>query len=92
MKMTINSGLYPEHTYEAFFEHFKIDHMDIVALESAAHNRLIDLGVRTLELQVKGFSTTTQLVAILNACKKLDIPVTLYHERYMCDPIIQEVL
>ena len=53
------------------------DPTDVKGLETEAINKLASLDIEYLELYVTGL--TVALIASLNACKKLDIKVTLYH-------------
>lgn len=53
------------------------DPTDVKGLETEAINKLASLDIEYLELYVTGL--TVALIASLNACKKLNIKVTLYH-------------
>lgn len=53
------------------------DPTDVKGLERYALKKLLDLDIRYLNLYVTGL--TVALIASLNACKKLNIKVTLYH-------------
>lgn len=53
------------------------DPTDVKGLETEAFYKLASLDIEYLELYVTGL--TVALIASLNACKKLDIKVTLYH-------------
>lgn len=53
----------------------KLNPLAVSELEAEAENKL--QGVKVLNLYVTGL--TVALVAALNACRKLDINVTLYH-------------
>jgi len=53
------------------------DPTDVKGLEKYALKKLLDLDIRYLNLYVTGL--TVALIASLNACKKLDIKVTLWH-------------
>lgn len=53
------------------------DPTDVKGLERCALKKLLDLDIRYLNLYVTGL--TVALIASLNACKKLDIKVTLWH-------------
>lgn len=53
------------------------DPTDVKGLERYALKKLLDLDIRFLNLYVTGL--TVALIASLNACKKLNIKVTLYH-------------
>lgn len=60
----------------AIFDVIK-DPTDVKGLETEAFYKLASLDIEYLELYVTGL--TVALIASLNACKKLDIKVTLYH-------------
>lgn len=53
------------------------DPTDVKGLETEAIYKLASLDIEYLELYVTGL--TVALIASLNACKKLNIKVTLYH-------------
>ena len=54
-----------------------IDPLDVAGLELKATVKLYQFEVKELHLYVTGL--TVALIAVLNAAKKCNIPVTLYH-------------
>ena len=54
-----------------------IDPLDPNGLQAEAESKLRELDIKSLDLYVTGL--TVALVAVLNACHKLGIVVTLYH-------------
>lgn len=58
--------------YEPYFEV-----SDPNGLQAEAESKLRELDIKSLDLYVTGL--TVALVAVLNACHKLGIVVTLYH-------------
>lgn len=55
----------------------ELNPLDIESLESEACEKLKGLEIEKLNLYVTGL--TVALIAAINACKKLEIEVTLYH-------------
>lgn len=54
-----------------------IDPLDPNGLQAEAESKLKALDIKSLDLYVTGL--TVALIAVLNACRQLDIVVTLYH-------------
>lgn len=55
----------------------ELNPLDVKGLETEAYKKLRDLEINKLNLYVTGL--TVALIAVINACKKLGIKVTLYH-------------
>lgn len=55
----------------------ELNPLDVKGLETEAYKKLRDLEINKLNLYVTGL--TVALIAVINACKKLGIEVTLYH-------------
>lgn len=55
----------------------EINPLDVEGLEAEAEAKLFALNIRKLNLYVTGL--TVALIAVLNAARKLNIAVTLYH-------------
>ena len=54
-----------------------INPLDVEGLQTEAYNKLKSLDIKDLSLYVTGL--TVALVAVLNACRQLNIEVTLHH-------------
>lgn len=67
----------PDAVDGSVFEHEIADPTDVAGMEAKAHARLFDMDITSLELYVTGL--TIALIATINACKKLDISVVLWH-------------
>lgn len=54
-----------------------IDPLDPNGLQAEAKSKLRELDIKSLDLYVTGL--TVALISVLNACRELEIEVTLYH-------------
>lgn len=54
-----------------------IDPLDPNSLQAEAKSKLRELDIKSLDLYVTGL--TVALISVLNACRELEIEVTLYH-------------
>lgn len=55
----------------------ELDPLATTELEAEAYNKLKEMEIKTLNLYVTGL--TVALVSVINACRKLNIKLTLWH-------------
>lgn len=77
MKIGTIKGRHEMPVTEYFFDKEITDVFDFDFLTQHIHKRIEELNIKEVELYVTGLTIVT--VSVMNVCRAMDIPITLFH-------------